>query len=351
MERSIEIKGRTIRTGHPTYIVAEMSANHNQDFDTAVKIIEAAKQAGADAIKLQTYTPDTMTIDCDNAYFRVNLPPWEKVTLHELYRKAYMPWEWQPKLQQIANGLGLDLFSTAYDSQAVEFLEQLDMPAFKIASFENVDVRLVRRIARTGKPVLLATGMATMSEIDDAVRTIRDNGGSQVALLKCVSAYPAPAEEMNLVTIPHLAERFSVPVGLSDHTLGIEIPVAAVALGACIVEKHFTITRTMESPDRGFSLEPNELADMVQAIRTTEQALGRVNYEVGELEERSRALRRSLFVVADVKVGEAFSEENVRSIRPGHGLPPRCIDEVIGRRASQDIKRGTPLGWHHVRRA
>ena len=348
MNPFIEINDRRIGPGYPTYIIAEMSANHNQDFEQAIKIIEAAKKAGADAIKLQTYTPDTLTIDCNNEYFQIKGTLWDGRTLYDLYNEAYMPWDWQPKLKQLANELGLDLFSTAYDETAIDFLEAMDVPAHKIASFENVDVPLLRRIAQTGKPIIMSTGMATLAEIDEAVRTICEAGGGQLALLKCTSAYPAPPEEMNLRTIPHLAEAFNVPVGLSDHTLDIAVPVAAVALGACIVEKHFTLSRDIPGPDSAFSLEPHEFRAIVEAIRTTEKALGEVRYGVGEQEAESRVFRRSLFVVKDMRADEVFSEENIRSIRPGYGLHTRYLKDVLGRRATQDISRGTPLSWELI---
>ena len=348
MSHVIRINDRWLEAGYPVYIIAEMSANHHQDFNRAVEIIEAAAEAGADAIKLQTYTPDTLTIDCDSEYFQIEGTLWEGRTLYDLYEEAYMPWEWQPKLQQVANDLGLDFFSTAYDETAVDFLEGLDVPVYKVASFELVDLPLLRRIAQTGKPIILSTGMATLTEIDDAVRTIREAGGEQLALLKCTSAYPAPPEEMNLRTIPHLAEAFNVPVGLSDHTLDIAVPVAAVALGACIVEKHFTLSRDIPGPDSAFSLEPHEFRAIVEAIRTTEKALGEVRYGVGEQEAESRVFRRSLFVVKDMRADEVFSEENIRSIRPGYGLHTRYLKDVLGRRATQDISRGTPLSWELI---
>jgi pseudaminic acid synthase len=342
----IDIDGRRIGTDHPTYIVAEMSANHNQDLDQAIGIIEAAKEAGADAVKLQTYTPDTLTIDCDNEYFRIGKGTiWEGRNLYDLYGEAYTPWEWQPRLKEIANGLGLDLFSTPFDHTAVDFLEEMGVPAYKIASFEVVDLPLIRRVAQTGKPIIMSTGMATLAEIEEAVQAAREAGATQIALLKCTSAYPAPPEEMNLRTIPHLAEAFGVPVGLSDHTLGVAVPVAAVALGACIVEKHFTLSRDVPGPDSAFSLEPHEFKEMVDAVRVVEKALGRVHYGMTEREISSRVFRRSLFVVEDVKAGEVFSTENVRPIRPGFGLHTRYLDKVIGRRASRDIARGTPLDF------
>lgn len=339
----LEINGRPIGPGNSVYIVAEMSANHGQNFDQAVKILDAAKQAGADAVKLQTYTPDTMTIDCDNKYFHTKGTIWEGKNLYELYGEAYTPWDWQPKLKEIAEGLGLHLFSAPFDSSAVDFLEQMGVPAHKVASFEIVDLPLLRKIAKTGKPIIMSTGMATLAEIDEAVQTVREAGGTQLALLKCTSAYPALPEEMNLHTIPHLAEAFDVPVGLSDHTLGIAVPVAAVALGACIIEKHITLSRADGGPDSAFSLEPHEFKAMVEAVRVAEKALGTVHYGVSDAEAKSRVFRRSLFVVKDVKEGEEFTAENVRSIRPGHGLHTRYLDEVIRRRASRDIPKGTPV--------
>lgn len=344
----IEIGGRRIGPGCPVYVIAEMSANHNHDFAQAVAILKAAKEAGADAVKLQTYTPDTMTIDCDNEHFRIRGTPWDGRTLYELYGDAYTPWEWQPELKRIAEGLGLTLFSTPFDSTAVDFLEGMGVPAYKIASFENVDLPLLRKVAKTGKPIIMSTGMATLAEIDDAVRTIRDAGGSQLALLKCTSAYPAPAEEMNLRTIPHLAEAFGVPVGLSDHTLDVAVPVAAAALGAAIIEKHLALSRSVPGPDSAFSLEPAEFGAMVEAVRKATDALGAVRYGTGDREAESRVFRRSLFVVKDVKAGEKFSAENVRSIRPGVGMSTRFLDEIIGLRAGRDIKRGTPLTWDLV---
>lgn len=342
----IFVNNRRIGSGYPVYIVAEMSANHGQDFEQAVKIIEAAKEAGADAIKIQTYTPDTLTINCNNEYFQIGKGTlWEGRNFYDLYGEAYTPWDWQPKLKEIANQLGLDLFSTPFDETAVDFLEETNMPAHKIASFELVDLPLLRKIARTGKPIIMSTGMATLAEIDEAVQTIRGAGGDKLALLKCTSAYPAPSEEMNLRTIPHLAEAFGLPVGLSDHTLSIAVPVAAVALGACIIEKHFTLSRTMPGPDSAFSLEPHEFKAMVEAIRTAEKALGTVYYGVSEHEAKSAAFRRSLFVVRDMKAGEMFTSENVRSIRPGYGLHTRYLDEVMRKEAIRDIRHGTPLTW------
>lgn len=349
MLNNLVIDNRYIGEGKPVYIIAEMSANHNQDFDQAVKIIEAAKDAGADAVKLQTYTPDTITIDCDNEYFRIGKGTiWEGKNLYQLYQEAYTPWDWQFKLKVIANDLGMDLFSTPFDFTAVDFLEEMDVPAYKIASFELIDLPLIRRVAQTGKAIIMSTGMATLAEIDEAVQTARNAGAKEIALLKCSSAYPAPPNEMNLRTIPHMAEAFGVPVGLSDHTLGIAAPVAAVALSACIVEKHLTLSRDVPGPDSAFSLEPHEFKAMGEAIRVAEKALGQVRYDVTEREQASRVFRRSLFVVQDIKAAEVFTEKNVRSIRPGYGLATKYLQEVLGRRAAQQIKCGTPLSWELV---
>lgn len=346
---NIMIGKKHLGPGYPVYIIAEMSANHNQDFELAVRILHAAKEAGADAIKLQTYTPDTLTLAADNEYFRISGgTPWDGLTLHDLYRRAYMPWEWTPRLKALAEEMGLDWFSTAYDTSAVEFLEKLEVPVHKVASFENVDLKLIEQMALTGKPLIISTGMATLGEIDDAVQAARRAGATQIALLKCTSAYPAPPEDMNLRTIPHLAAAFQVPVGLSDHTLGIAVPVAAVALGACIIEKHLTLSRDIPCPDSAFSLEPPEFQAMVQAVRTTEKALGRVHYGASGPEAQSRAFRRSLFAVKDIKAGEAFTPQNVRAIRPGQGLPPKYLDGILGRQAAVDVPRGTPLHWHHM---
>jgi pseudaminic acid synthase len=345
----LQISDRIVANNAPTYIIAEISANHNQDYEQAVKLIEAAKEVGADAVKLQTYTPDTITIDCDNEYFQIGVGTiWEGRNLYDLYGEAYTPWEWQPKLKAVADQLGIHLFSSPFDHTAVDFLEEMNVPAHKIASFEIVDIPLIRKVARTGKPIIMSTGMATLAEIDEAVQAIRAEGNNQLALLKCTSAYPAPPEEMNLRTIPHLAEAFGVPAGLSDHTLGVAVPVAAVALGACIIEKHFTLSREVPGPDSAFSLEPHEFKEMVTAVRIAEKALGHVSYAVTEKEAASRVFRRSLFVVKDMKAGEMFTEENVRSIRPGYGLHTRYWADILGQRAAQDIDKGAPFSWQLV---
>jgi N-acetylneuraminate synthase len=349
MNSSITIAGRSIAPGKPAYIIAELSANHNQNFDEAVKLVHAAHQAGADALKLQTYTADTLTIDCDRSYFQIGKGTlWEGKNLYKLYGEAYTPWEWQPKLAQLANELGMDCFSTPFDASAVDFLETMNVPAYKVASFEVVDIPLLEKIGSTGKPVIMSTGMASLAEISEAVETLRRAGTGEISLLKCTSAYPASPDTMNLRTIPHLAEAFGVPAGLSDHTLGVAVPVAAVALGACIIEKHFTISRSVPGPDSAFSLEPAEFRAMVDAVRVAEQALGVVQYGLKPSEEASRVFRRSLFIVKDVPKGQPLTSENVRSIRPGHGMSPRHLPEIMGRIASEDLERGTPLQWRHV---
>ena len=347
--QTLHIGSRRVGPGEAVYLVAEMSANHGQDFEQAVKILSAAKEAGADAVKLQTYTPDTLTINVDNDCFRVaGGTLWDGRTLHELYAEAYTPWEWQPKLKKIADKMELDLFSTPFDDTSVDFLESIGVPAYKIASFELVDLPLIRRIARTGKPVIMSTGMATLEEMEEAVRTFEEAGGTELALLKCTSAYPALPEDMNLCSIAHLGHVFNLPIGLSDHTLGIAVPITAVALGACIVEKHFTISRNLAGPDKAFSLEPHEFRQMANAIRTAEKAMGRVCYGASSEEAKSRLFRRSLFVVADVKAGETFTTDNIRSIRPGHGLHTRYLADILGCTAAKDIQRGTPLAWEMI---
>jgi len=342
----MEISGRKIGRGQPVFIVAEMSANHHQDFDEAVRIIRAAKECGADAVKIQTYTADTLTIDSDREYFRIKGTLWEGETIYSLYKKAYTPWEWQPKLKKVADDAGIIFFSTPFDRSSVDFLEKLDMPAYKIASFELVDIPLIEYAASKGKPVIMSTGMATLKEIEDAVKAAKSAPG--IALLKCTSAYPAPPEESNLQTIPDLASKFGVVPGLSDHTRGIAVPVAAVALGACIIEKHFTLSRKTPSPDSAFSLEPEEFREMVSEVRVAEKSLGRVFYGTTPEEGKSRVFRRSLFAVRDIKAGETLTEENIRSIRPGHGLPPKFLKEIMGKKAKADIKKGTPLTWDTI---
>jgi N-acetylneuraminate synthase len=342
----MRIGQRDIGAGHPVYVVAELSANHHQRVEEALKLVDTAADAGADAVKLQTYTADTLTIDCDKAPFRIARGTlWEGKTLYQLYREAYTPWEWHGQIKEAAERRGLAFFSTPFDGSAIQFLETLGVPCYKIASFEIVDLPLITRAAATRRPLIMSTGMATLAEIGEAVRAARDGGATAIALLKCTSGYPANPREMNLRTIPHLAAAFGLTVGLSDHTLGIAVPIAAVALGATIIEKHLTLSRSDPGPDSAFSLEPHEFKAMVEAVRTAREALGEVSYALGTEEAHSRAFRRSLYVVRQTRAGEIFTEEHVRSIRPDGGLPPRYLPIVLGRRASRDIERGTPLDW------
>jgi pseudaminic acid synthase len=347
----LTIGGRRIGPGEPAYIVAEMSANHGHRLEDARRIVQAARDAGADAVKLQTYTPDTMTIDCRTPHFVIQDTIWKGRNLYELYGEAFTPWEWHDELKGLAESLGLQFFSTAFDETSVDFLEQLQVPAYKIASFELTDLPLLRKVASTGKPVILSTGMATVAEIEEALTTLRGAGAGGVALLKCTSAYPASPEEMNLRTIPDLARRFDRPVGLSDHTMDAQVPVMAIALGACIIEKHLTLSRADPGPDSAFSLEPAEFQRMVAAVRVAERALGDVSYGATGRELSSMAFRRSLFVVQDVARGERLTRANVAVIRPAAGLHPRHLDEVLGARAASDVSRGTPLTWNMIQTA
>ena len=350
MSERFEINGRIIDSQQPVYIVAEMSGNHNHNFDQAVEILHAAKDAGADAIKLQTYTPDTITLHSKKDYFYLGGDSlWKGSNLYDLYQEAYTPWEWQPKLKVIAEELGLDFFSTAFDETSVDFLEEMGVPVHKIASFELVDIPLIQKVAQTRKPLIISTGMASIVEIEEAVQAAREAGANHIALLKCTSAYPAPPEEMNLLTISHLKDAFAVPVGLSDHTMGHATAVVAVALGACILEKHLTLSRDIPGPDSEFSMEPHEFKEMVKAVRIAHKALGDVRYGPVENEEEIRIFRRSLFVVTDMKAGDRFARENIRSIRPGHGLSPKYYKDILGKKASRDIERGTPLSWDLIK--
>lgn len=350
MEQIITINNKKIGGENPTFIIAEMSANHLQDYDRAVEIIKKAKWAGADAIKLQTYTPDTITLDCDNEYFQIKQGTiWDGTTLHKLYQEAYTPWEWQPKLKKIAEDIGLICFSSPFDNTSVDFLEEINVPAYKIASFEITDIPFIEYIASKEKPVIISTGIATLSDIEEAVNACRRMENNQIALLKCTSSYPAPVEDANLRTIPNIAETFNVVAGLSDHTLGSEVAIAAVALGAKIIEKHFTLKRSDGGPDAKFSMEPHEFKQMVQDIRNVEKALGSVNYNLTEKQIKSRQHSRSLFVVKDIKKGEIFTEENVKSIRPGFGLPTKYINDIIGRTCEENLRKGTPLKWEHIK--
>ncbi len=342
----IVLKNSPIGDGNPVFIIAELSANHLQNFDLAVDTIRAIKESGADAVKLQTYTPDTITIDSDTEHFQINQGTlWDGKTLYQLYQEAYTPWEWQPKLKEIAEELDLVCFSSPFDRTSVDFLEEMKVPAYKVASFEITDIPLIEYIASKGKPVIISTGIARLADIEEAVNACKRMGNDQILLLKCTSAYPAPLEEVNLRTIPNLADTFNTIVGLSDHTLGISVPIAAVALGAKIIEKHFILDRKMGGPDAAFSMEPNEFRAMVKAVRDVEKALGTVNYDLTEKSKKSREFSRSLFVVEDTKAGAVFTDANVRSIRPGFGLAPKYIKDILGRKTKKDVKRGTPLSW------
>ncbi|MDO8592418.1 MAG: pseudaminic acid synthase [bacterium] len=342
---------RLIGPGQPVFIIAEMSGNHNQDIDQAYKIIDAAIEAGADAVKMQTYTADTITIDCDNEYFQVKAnDAWKGQTLYSLYKKAYTPWEWQAKLKKYGEAKGILVFSTPFDATAVDFLEKLNVAIYKVASFEVVDIPLLKKIGQTKKPVIMSRGMASVEEIKFAIKTLIENGCPQVAILHCVSGYPAKPEEMNLATIADIRKRFKVIAGLSDHTLGITSSIAAAALGASIIEKHLTIKRSAGGPDAGFSLEPDEFKNLARAVREAEQAIGRAAYGAGKKEAANIIFRKSLFVVSDMKKGEKFNPQNVRSIRPGNGLAPKYFDRVIGQTAKENIARGTPLSRRLVKR-
>jgi len=346
MVEEIKIENRIINSKSNVFIVAELSANHLHNFENAVKLIKEAAKAGVDAVKLQTYTADTITIDCNNDYFKINQGTlWDNRNFYDLYKEAYTPWEWQPKLKKIAEEEGLICFSSPFDKTAVDFLEDMNVPAYKVASFEITDIPLIEYVASKGKPMILATGIATLSDIEEAVNACRRVGNNQIAILKCTSAYPAPLEDMNLKTIPNIAETFGVISGLSDHTLGITVPIAAVSLGAKIIEKHFTLSRADGGPDAAFSLEPEELKAMVKAIRETEKALGKVSYNLTDKMKNSREFSRSLFVVQDIKKGEAFTEKNLRSIRPGFGMHTKYYMNVMGKLAKSDIKKGTPMSW------
>ncbi|MEN7551135.1 pseudaminic acid synthase, partial [Rapidithrix thailandica] len=323
--------------------------NHNQDIRIAIDTIKAAKLAGADAIKFQTYTPDTLTIDCDNEYFRIDQGTlWDGRTLYDLYKEAYTPWEWHQELFQVAREEGLICFSSPFDKTAVDFLENLNVPAYKIASFEIQDIPLIEYVASKGKPVIISTGIASLEDIELALETCKKVGNEQVILLKCTSAYPAPLELANLNTMPDLKKRFRVEVGLSDHTYGIIAPITSVALGGKVIEKHFILDKKQGGPDADFSLDPQEFKQMVEAVRDTEKALGKATYQLSEKVEKNRKFARSLFVVNDIKKGEAITEENVRSIRPGYGLHPKYLKGILGKTVTQDLKRGIPLTWTYL---
>lgn len=344
----MEINGRRIGAGAPAYIIAEMSGNHAGDLARAMEMIHVAKEAGADCVKIQTYTPDTMTIDCHNQYFNIEEGTWKGENLYALYQKAYTPWEWQDKLRDEAAKVGIDFLSTAFDNTSVDFLETLGVEFYKIASFELTDIPLLEYVASKNKPIIMSTGMGSLEEITEAVEAIFATGNRQLALMKCSSAYPAKREEMNLSTIPDMKKRFGVPVGLSDHSMGSFSAATAVAMGANIIEKHFCISRAIKNPDSAFSMEPQEFREMVEQVREVEKAFGEVFYGVSEQEESNVCFRRSLFVVQDVEAGECLTPENIRSIRPSYGLKPKHYKEVLGKRAAHALKRGTPLSFEDI---
>lgn len=345
-----KIGEKEIGENKPTFIIAELSANHMNDFDIAVKTIEAMAESGADAVKFQTFTPDTITIDCDNEYFQIKQGTvWDGQVLHELYEDAYMPWDWQPKLKKVAEDLGLIVFSSPFDKTSVDFLEDMDVPAYKIASFEITDIPLIEYVASKGKPIIISTGIASLEDIELAVKSCLDVGNDEIALLKCTSSYPAPLDEINLNTIPDIKDKFDVIVGLSDHTLGGEVSTAAVAVGADIIEKHFILDRNMGGPDCEFSMEPDEFKQMVDSIRNVEKALGTVSYDLSDKMKANREFSRSLFVVTDMKKGDIISEDNVRSIRPGFGLHPKYLKEILGKKVNKDLKKGIPFELNFVK--
>lgn len=346
---SINIGDFRIDKTSPTFIIAELSANHGHDINIAKETIKAAKDAGADAIKLQTYTADTITIDCNNDYFKIKSGTiWDGRTLHDLYKEAYTPWEWHEELMEYASELGIICFSSPFDKSAVDLLESLEVPAYKIASFEITDIPLIEYVASKKKPIIISTGIATLGEIDEAVQACKRAGNEQIILLKCTSAYPAKIEDANLLTMKNLRETFNVEVGLSDHTLGVTVPIVSVALGAKVIEKHFILDKSIGGPDASFSLNREEFKEMVIAVRNAEKALGKVDYDLTDKKKNSRAFSRSLFVVKDVKAGEEFTEKNIRSIRPGYGLAPKFYDDILGKISKKDIEKGTPLNWELI---
>lgn len=344
----MEINGRIIGDGHPAYIIAEMSANHAGSLERALELIHVAKDAGADCVKIQTYTADTMTIDCHNEYFQIEKGTWEGENLYGLYQKAYTPWEWQEQLRDEAAKVGIDFLSTPFDPRSVDFLEDLGVHFYKIASFELVDIPLLEYVAAKNKPIIMSTGMGTLEEIQEAVDAIYSTGNRQLALMKCSSAYPAKPEEMNLRTMQDLKERFGVPVGLSDHSMGAFSAATAVAMGANLIEKHFCISRAVKNPDSSFSMEPQEFREMVEQVREVEKAMGSVQYGVSRQEESNACFRRSLFVVEDIAAGEVLTPEKIRSIRPAYGLKPKHYQEVLGRTAKRALRRGTPLSFDDI---
>lgn len=349
MKKEIKIGRHIIGENRPAFIVAEMSANHNMDFDRAVAIIKAAKEAGADAVKIQTYTADTITLDCEDPCFQITQGTlWDGTTLHKLYETAYTPWEWHGKLREIAEGMGLEFFSSPFDFSSVDFLEEMEVPAYKVASFEITDVPLLKKIAEKGKPVIIATGIAHLADIELAVRTCREAGNEDIILLKCTSAYPTPYGDVNLRTIPSMGDTFDCVAGLSDHTMGSAVAGAAVALGARVIEKHLTLRRADGGADSAFSMEPEEFREMVSQIRVIEQALGKVTYDLTPGQAREREHSRSLFIAEDMKAGDIFTPDNLRSVRPANGLHTMYYEELLGKKIAVDAKKGTPMAWELV---
>lgn len=349
MTNVFEIDGRKIGPGQPPYLIAEMSGNHNGDINRAFALIEAAKDAGADAVKLQTYTADTITIKSDRPEFKIEGGLWDGYTLHDLYDEAHTPWDWHPRLFEKAKEVGITIFSSPFDFTAIEFLEGLDAPAYKIASFELVDLPLIRRAAQTGKPLIMSTGIANLAEIEEAIKTAKDAGVNGLCVLHCISSYPAPASQSHLQTIPDMAKRFGVMTGLSDHTLGTAVSTTAIALGAVLIEKHFTLSRADGGVDSDFSLEPHEFKRLVEDCRTAYEAMGDAHYDLKGVEEGSLVFRRSLYVTSAMKAGDLLTANNMRSIRPGNGLPPRDYDKLLGKAVTQNIPAGTPLSWDLVK--
>lgn len=349
MRKEIQIGNIWIGEGHPCFVIAEMSGNHNMDYERAVTLVKAAKEAGADAIKLQTYTADTITLDSDDEAFRTpDGSLWSGMTLHQLYKQAHTPWEWQPKLKKYADELGILLFSSPFDLTAVDFLEEMDVPAYKIASFEINDIPLIRKVARTRKPIIISTGIADLGDINLAIETCLEEGNDQIVLLKCTSEYPAPYEEMNICMVENMKDTFGCIAGLSDHSLGDEISVAAVALGANVIEKHFTTCRADGGVDSAFSMEIEEMKLMIQKIRNVEKAIGRVNYILDDKQKESRKLSRSLYVSKEIKEGEIFTEENIKSVRPVYGLHTKYYEDILGKKATRDLKYAEPLGFADI---
>ena len=349
MKNRLRIGSRYVGEGEKTFIVAEVSANHLQNFERAKAIIKAAKDAGADAVKLQTYTADTITLNCDNEYFQITQGTiWDGTNLYKLYEEAYTPWEWQPDLMKYANDLGMECFSSPFDPTAVDFMQEMNMPAFKVASFEINDIPLIRKIAKLGKPIIFATGIAYLEDIERALRVCKEEGNDQIVLLKCTSTYPSPYEDMNIKVIPNMSTVFECITGLSDHSMGTAVAVSSVALGAKMVEKHLTLKREDGGPDAAFSMEPDEFAKMVSDIRIVEKALGKVTYELTEKQKKSREDGRSLFITNDMKAGDEFSEKNVRSVRPAFGMHTMYYEEILGKKAKTDLKAGTPLDWKYI---